>query len=517
MLKTVALAFPLLAFFFGAHPVCADEPDFRVTSVRFFPAPGQAEKMVGGRFTGSNASATTDFVEFAKITEVPAEGEWTELTVAEPTAYRFIKYEGPPGSHGAVAEIEFRAGDRVLTGEPFGTAGAKDDGDTTFPKALDGSTETFYAGKEPNNQYVGLDLGPESQVAPLVASVPPGQHGEPIEVELRTETPGASIYYNLRGQTPGRDGASVYSAPLRLTENTLLMAIAAKEGLADSPLFIGAYRIGEPPAQRTAIRTFHIGNSLTDTINETLQPLAATAGKELQFHRFTIPGAPTDWLWNHPGTGFGDNRYVEAFQVLAPIDHISTQPFHGHSRSVANEAEHSLKFFEEARKSSPDIQPWLYVQWPGRELSDNWSQGRFDKPEGMELSPATTYREAIENHLRYHEIVRDRINETWQGKPVRIVPAGKALAMLHDKIAAGEVPGMDDFFAEIYADGIHLTPKGRYLVALVFYSCFFGEDPTGKVGTLNTGLTDEQAALFQQIAWKAASTYPGSGLAKASE
>src|ERR1017187_6122426 len=79
---------------------------------------------------------------------------------------------------------------------------------------------------------------------------------------------------------------------------------------------------------KRTVRTFHIGNSLTDTVDGWLKPVAESAGRTLDFHRFTIPGAPTDWLWNHPGGGFGDCRYPEAFFVVAPIDHIFTQPFH---------------------------------------------------------------------------------------------------------------------------------------------------------------------------------------------
>lgn len=39
------------------------------------------------------------------------------------------------------------------------------------------------------------------------------------------------------------------------------------------------------------VRTFHIGNSLTDTVDGWLAPVAESAGRKLDFHRFTIPGA----------------------------------------------------------------------------------------------------------------------------------------------------------------------------------------------------------------------------------
>ncbi|MFQ3670626.1 MAG: hypothetical protein SNJ84_04130, partial [Verrucomicrobiia bacterium] len=63
-----------------------------------------------------------------------------------------------------------------------------------------------------------------------------------------------------------------------------------------------------------------------------------------------------------------------------------------------------------------------------------------------------------------------------------------------------------------YADGIHMTKKGRYLVSLVFYACLFGEDPTGKVSALDSELTEAQAKLFQTIAWQVVSSYPHTGV-----
>src|SRR5208283_3601017 len=65
-------------------------------------------------------------------------------------------------------------------------------------------------------------------------------------------------------------------------------------------------------------------------------------------------GAPTDWLWAHPASGFGDSRYAEAFFAFAPIDAIITQPFAGHGRSVENEAEYPGKFFELSEALGPN-------------------------------------------------------------------------------------------------------------------------------------------------------------------
>ena len=57
-------------------------------------------------------------------------------------------------------------------------------------------------------------------------------------------------------------------------------------------------------------------------------------------------------------------------------------------------------------------------------------------------------------------------------------------------------------FKEFFADGIHLTAKGRYFVSLIHYACLYNESPEGRVSKLNSGLTDEQAKRFEQIAWQ---------------
>ena len=483
-----------------------------LTSIRFFPRKGFAQRMVKGRFVGSNAGRTTDFQTIAEIKEPPPDGQWSEITLAKPVRYRYLKYESPLGGWGNVAEIEFYSGRTKIPGTPFGTTGSRDGGGTEFTKALDGSAETFFDGVEPNNQYVGIDLGPASQAAAPEFSPKPGAYPAAQEVTITCATPGAKIRISRSGGTPERDRGEEYKGPLKVEKSAVLVALAYTDDLAAGPAVIAPYRIGPVARDEKTVRTFHIGNSLTDTVDGWLKPVAESAGRKLDFHRFTIPGAPTDWLWNHPGSGFGDPRYAEAFFVLAPVDHIFTQPFAGHGRSVENEADYSGRFFNLCHKDSPDVQAWLYVQWPGPEFKDKWAQGSVA---GLSLKPATTWQEGVANHVAYTEAVAKRIGETYKGKPILIVPGGLALATLKTEIDAGRVPGMTDFFKETFADGIHMTPKGRYLISLVFYACIYKECPEGKVSALTTGLTPEQAAVFQRIAWETAKGYRLSGVAAA--
>ena len=508
--------------------------DYGVTHVRILPPAGHAEEMKGGQVVGSLTSATNDFEAIVEIETAPAEGKWAEFVVpnGRVRAFRFLKYQARNDVRGEVAELEFYAGGRKLTGRPFGTAGAG--GVSDEPRsAFDGDPATAFRGEGVFQQYVGLDLGPDAQAGRPAPSIPQGAYAGPRGISLSSATPGVRILYSLDGTgRPGLDaagrpagGASEYSGkPILVEKSTILQAVAIKAGLADSTAAVVAYRIGEPEAGGGEVAEFHVGNSLTDTVNDWVEPLAASAGRKVRYYRFTIPGAPTDWLWDHPGSGFGESHYAQAFVARAPLTDLITQPFAGHGRSVDNEAEHSGKFFDLARQHSPKLRMWLYVQWPDiRWDRDSWANGKAsDRGAEITIGPkARTWQEAVENHARYTELVAKEMNRTRASEieagrctPVRIVPGGLALARLKTEVEAGRVPGIDDFAAAVFAapGDFHMSRKGAYLIALVHYACLHGESPEGKVTAAGSGLTGEQARIFQRITWETAKGYGPAGV-----
>lgn len=276
------------------------------------------------------------------------------------------------------------------------------------------------------------------------------------------------------------------------------------------------------------LKTYHVGNSLTDTVVNTLAPMAISAGRDHVLRRCTIPGAPTDYIWKVDGhKGFGESDFTKTFKQHAPFDCIITQPFAGHSRSIENETEHTGKFFELCRESSPDVQLWIYQQWPSLTLGDRWSQGtislgksgleqwkslRLEPKETLSDSkgwqgiilqrpPAKTWEQAVANHSRYFDILRAQLRSIYPDQSVRVIPAGQALTALRKRIEAGEVPGINDFKA-LFSDNLHMGRKGKFLVTAVFYACLYQDNPTGKVSHEGFELTDEQARIFEEVAWK---------------
>ena len=79
----------------------------QVTTIRYFPRVNWVQRMVGGKFQASNSPTfTSGVVDLHTITTTPPLA-WTEVTVSVPGTFRYVRYLGPNGSYGNVAEIEF--------------------------------------------------------------------------------------------------------------------------------------------------------------------------------------------------------------------------------------------------------------------------------------------------------------------------------------------------------------------------------------------------------------------------
>gem|GEM_PF-1652584 len=133
----------------------------KITKVRFYPRSGFAYRMTGGKFQGSNTSATSGFVDLATIQTEPAGNQWTELAVTNANAYRYLRYLAPDNGYGNVAEVEFYGAAQTeskVAGTAFGGTPAWAAG-SEFDKAFDGNTGTYYDYAYPNGGFAGIDAG----------------------------------------------------------------------------------------------------------------------------------------------------------------------------------------------------------------------------------------------------------------------------------------------------------------------------------------------------------------------
>ncbi len=489
-----------------------------VNRARIFPAPGRAAQLVDGTIMGSATSPTNGFVVLATITSTPAESMFTELTFPNATPYRYVKYNGPRGSYGAIAELEFYAGTEKLGGAGFGVAGSRDDPCNTYERALDGDTSTFFEGSLADGSYVGLDLGGGHAALPPLFNPVGGQYDNPTTVSLSTETAGGSIRYTADGSDPVAAGQP-YTGSIQVgTGTTTIKAVASASCMLDSEMAQATYRVGvqSSPTNQSSI---HIGNSLTDTIVGWLDVVAHSGGVTLDFRRFTIPGAGTKWLWDNPTSGFGETDIVKSLQTT-PFDHLSLQPFPNEPCfpiGAGSDADYVNRFYGLAKQVNPNVLLWIYQQWPDPHawndcfsIGATWTPSPWIPP----IPNPATWEDAVSNQLSYQEAVRKGVMDLNAGKPVYIIPGGLALRNLKKEIQAGHVPGWSDFVTRIFDQGgndIHLAAPGRWFITLVFYTCMFQRSPIG-VTYENTGLSAEQAGKLEQIAWETVNEYSLSGI-----
>jgi len=475
---------------------------------RFYPRTGYASRMLNGRFEGSNESQTNGFTSLATIAATPADSAWTEQTFSNSTAYKFIKYYSPNGSYGNVAEVEFYENTTRLYGTKFGSAGSQ--GGNDYTKALDGNTSTFFDGSMTDGNYVGIDISTSASIVAAPSYNPiAGSYSTAQNVTISCSTSGSTIRYTTDGSSPTNTYGTVYSSPVNISTTKTLKAIAYKSGMFDSNITSGMYTIGGGTV--TGYKTYHIGNSLTDTINSWLDQICDSAGYNHTYYRSTIPGAGLQWNWDHPGSAMGEADYRTVFNTYAPLDHLFMQVF-PNPAGLDLDAPSAENFYNLANDNSPSIKPWLYMSWPGSDgQSNNYnSAGWMSPPWDAPYDVAANFEQAVENTRAYNEALRIRVMSDLGGLNVDIVPGAVALKNLKVEIEAGRVPGISNFSSQ-FSDGLHLNSQAQYFIGLVHFACIYKRSPYNIVTYASSGLTLAQANIYQQIAWDSVRNYQYSG------
>jgi hypothetical protein len=309
----------------------------------------------------------------------------------------------------------------------------------------------------------------------------------------------------------------------------LIKAIAVGDCALPSPIAQSIYSTdaapGDPTSRPSASgvqSSMHIGNSLTDTINDLLPTLAAEGGIALDYNRYTIPGAGT-WLYDQqPTGGFGVENVQETLRTRS-FDHLSMQPFPNLpcqpvASSDGNDSDSGYldQAWSDAMTQNPNVQLWVYQQWPApTDYVDCFTGGGWTRGDWQPDAPAS-WEDGVATQLTYQEAVRSALVTLHPtAPPPFIVPGGLALVTLKHAIEQGQVPGITDFFGTLFQAGgedIHMTGAGAYLISLVFYSSMFQQSPEGLANESGGELTAEQAAIFQRIAWDTVVGYPLSGV-----
>ena len=159
-----------------------------------------------------------------------------------------------------------------------------------------------------------------------------------------------------------------------------------------------------------------------------------------------------------------------------------------------------------------------------------WPVGQTPKDGKKTLDVTAMKKRAAREPLKELKELVDAINAKHGRQVVLISPVGEATIKLVEMVAAGEFPGISDP-AELWTEfNMH---SNRHVLALTAYcnvATMYGVSPVGLKPDFSKvtyggggkgpgiqsmeGITDEQRAILQNIAWEAVSKYRHAGFAK---
>ncbi len=258
-------------------------------------------------------------------------------------------------------------------------------------------------------------------------------------------------------------------------------------------------------------QVFMVGHSLVNFDMPTmLAALAADAGKIHQRGEQIGIGAPLQWIWNKPHTSQGLNAQVELptgnWNVLVLTEAI---PLDNHLQ-WSDTYVYAGNFHQLALNGNPATRSFIYETWHC--ISSGTPKGcEWDNNDHL------PWRQRLDLDLPKWQGIADHLNANHNGPTVQLVPAGQALALLHDRILDGAVPGMSHVF-QLFTDDIHLSHSGNYFVALAMFASIYRTSPVGLTNQISnqwgqpyTLPSAATAAVMQAIAWEAVSAYLGIG------
>ncbi|WP_386627699.1 DUF4214 domain-containing protein [Sulfitobacter geojensis] len=207
-------------------------------------------------------------------------------------------------------------------------------------------------------------------------------------------------------------------------------------------------------------KALFIGHSLVGPVMpDMFNSFMADQGFAMRADYQVINGAPLKWNWNNGHSAEG----VNARDVLPSGSYdavIVTEGIPLDDQIMWNDSQgYAKRYFDLAHDANPDTQFYLYETW-------------------HEIGASTaTWRAQIANDLSKWEGIIDHVNANAPSGAAEalLVPAGQAMANLHDAIEAGRVPGLTSI-RDLFDDNIHLNETGIWFVAALQAEVIAGAD-----------------------------------------
>jgi hypothetical protein len=271
------------------------------------------------------------------------------------------------------------------------------------------------------------------------------------------------------------------------------------------------------------MRSYFIGNSVTDTINQdSLRISAIEEGAVVPWGRQMIPGTPLDNIISNPTGGFTNAPYGGYATALPNYewDFVSLQPF---DRGLASDrtSVNTLINLAQTNPLNSDTQFAIYSRWPRKTTGVTFEyQTLWDRP----YNAANPAGSQPEESRAYFEQLRDAVqsDQPDMQRTLIIVPVGDVMYELDKRLRANPLTttnGLFDDVGDFYSDGIHLYNSwGSYLVGATYYATMFKDNPDNfsaapyeQIATY-TAIDPQLLALIRDTVWDVVSVHPHAGV-----
>lgn len=126
-----------------------------------------AARSLGGEFHGSNDAEFRRYEVLHTVRHTLEDMKWHRVSVT-PRAYKYARYYSAKGGYNNIAEINFLDADgNPLTGRIIGEGELPSDPSSYKESAFDGDPLTFFAAKDPDDSWVGLEFDRKTSIGEI--------------------------------------------------------------------------------------------------------------------------------------------------------------------------------------------------------------------------------------------------------------------------------------------------------------------------------------------------------------
>jgi hypothetical protein len=256
-------------------------------------------------------------------------------------------------------------------------------------------------------------------------------------------------------------------------------------------------------------RVFSAGHSFHMFMPAILADMAKSAGikDHVQVGVSSIGGSRVIQHWEKAE----EKNTAKAALRSGKVDVLTMSPIFLPDEGIEN-------FTKLALEHNPDVRVLVQAFWlPFDQYEPNYQKKRPEKVDRNSRSVADMKR----IHAPYFKTIEDEVaalNKRHGNQVAYVVPVGQAMILLREKITEGKSPGLKTQ-EDLFRDPIgHVHPPAMALTAYCHFAVIYKRSPVGLPvpvvlkNAKNPEWGEELNKLLQELAWKAVTEHPLSGV-----